>query len=240
MPSSWIPSFSISRRLPHRIDFPPRSPWTPKPTTASKLVISTFSICRSRSVQARIIASANGCSDLDSSVAANSSRWVSWWPLLVTMSVTRGYPSVNVPVLSKTTVFIRWITSKIGALLIKIPSSAPRPTPATTAVGVANPSAQGQATIKTDIKKVSALASGSPAKKNQQPNVSTATPITMGTKTLVTWSANVWIGAFDPWADSTSWMICASIVSSPTFCTRKLNLPVPLTVPLITSSPTVL
>mgnify|MGYP003720916699 CR=1 FL=1 len=61
-----------------------------------------------------------------------------------------------VPVLSKkivVTSFIFWIVSPDR---IKIPCSAPRPLPTINAVGVANPSAQGQAMTKTAIETKSA------------------------------------------------------------------------------------
>ena len=58
---------------------------------------------------------------------------------------------VKVPVLSKITADKRLIFSRLAPPLIKIPFSAPIPVPTIIAVGVAKPSAQGQATTKTAI-----------------------------------------------------------------------------------------
>ncbi len=54
-----------------------------------------------------------------------------------------------VPVLSKTIVSMRLSRSSDSAFLIKIPCSAPLPTPTVIAVGVARPRAQGQAITST-------------------------------------------------------------------------------------------
>ena len=56
---------------------------------------------------------------------------------------------VTVPVLSSTTVSIRRVDSSTSGPRIRMPSWAPRPVPTRSAVGVASPSAQGQATIRT-------------------------------------------------------------------------------------------
>ena len=64
-------------------------------------------------------------------------------------SVTTGWPSVIVPVLSKTTVWTPSMASKTVASLIKTPNLAARPVPTIIAVGVANPKAQGQAITTT-------------------------------------------------------------------------------------------
>ena len=68
---------------------------------------------------------------------------------VVTMSVTRGLPSVIVPVLSRITVSSLCAVSSASPLRIKMPCSAPRPVPTMIAVGVARPRAQGQAMIST-------------------------------------------------------------------------------------------
>src|SRR4030042_7066968 len=65
------------------------------------------------------------------------------------MSVTEGSPLVRVPVLSKTTVLSFRAFSIYSPLLSKTPYSAPLPTPAKIAVGVAMPNAQGQAISRT-------------------------------------------------------------------------------------------
>ena len=66
-----------------------------------------------------------------------------------TISVTCGRPSVSVPVLSRTIALsdlVRWRTS---AFLMRMPRSAPMPVPTMMAVGVASPSAHGQAMTST-------------------------------------------------------------------------------------------
>ena len=62
---------------------------------------------------------------------------------------SRGLPSVSVPVLSTTSVSTFSRTSSASAFLTKTPASAPRPVPTIIDMGVASPSAQGQAMIST-------------------------------------------------------------------------------------------
>ena len=64
---------------------------------------------------------------------------------------------------------------------MRTPCSAPIPVPTMMAVGVASPSAQGQAMVRTATKTVSAKAGGRPA-RSQTPALTTAIPKTMGTK----------------------------------------------------------
>ncbi len=70
-----------------------------------------------------------------------------------------------------------------------MPSWAPRPVPTSSAVGVARPSAQGQAMISTATAADDANASPAPA-SSQPAQVSTAKPITMGTNTALIRSAS--------------------------------------------------
>ena len=65
------------------------------------------------------------------------------------MAVTFGLPSVRVPVLSTTRVSTFSMRSSASAFLIKMPARAPRPTPTMIDIGVARPSAQGQAMMRT-------------------------------------------------------------------------------------------
>ena len=58
---------------------------------------------------------------------------------------------VKVPVLSKSIILTPVIFSKTLAPLINTPLIAPTPVPTITAVGAANPKAQGQATTITEI-----------------------------------------------------------------------------------------
>ena len=95
------------------------------------------------------MAEANGCSDFCSAANKISNTPVSAESSQCT-SVTTGTPSVNVPVLSNTIVFTLQRCSKAKASFIKICRSAAFPMPTMSAVGVANPSAHGQAITKTD------------------------------------------------------------------------------------------
>src|SRR5687768_17729831 len=63
---------------------------------------------------------------------------------------TDGFPTVNVPVLSKTIVLTLFAISICSPPLYNIPFSAPFPAPIINAAGVAIPNAQGQAMIITD------------------------------------------------------------------------------------------
>ena len=67
-----------------------------------------------------------------------------------------GLPSVNVPVLSITSVSTFSSRSSASALRIRMPAAAPRPTPTMIDIGVARPSAQGQAMISTETAATSA------------------------------------------------------------------------------------
>src|SRR3989304_6124733 len=60
-------------------------------------------------------------------------------------SVPLGSPRVSVPVLSKTTVVSFCATSSTSPLRMRMPFSAPLPTPAISAAGVAMPRGQGGA-----------------------------------------------------------------------------------------------
>ena len=77
----------------------------------------------------------------------------------VTTPVTAGTPRVSVPVLSKTTVSIARAVSSASASRKRTPRSAAAPMPTITAVGVARPSAQGQAMMSTEMKVRSAKVS---------------------------------------------------------------------------------
>ena len=70
-------------------------------------------------------------------------------PCAGTTAVTAGLPSVSVPVLSTTSVSTFSMRSSASAFLISTPAWAPRPTPTMIDIGVASPSAQGQAMMST-------------------------------------------------------------------------------------------
>lgn len=87
--------------------------------------------------------------------------------------------------------------------------------PTINAVGVAKPSAQGQAMTITAEKYKSEAVISAPTTKNQIRNTINAMIITVGTNTAEILSANHWIGALDHCASWMSLMICASAVSFP-------------------------
>jgi len=67
------------------------------------------------------------------------------------ISVTVGLPSVIVPVLSKIMVVILEVVCSASPLRISIPDSAALPIPTIIDIGVAKPSAHGQAMISTVV-----------------------------------------------------------------------------------------
>jgi len=96
-------------------------------------------------------------------------------------SMLSGEP---VPVLSRIITFIFLACSKLSASFIKIPISAPFPTPTIIAVGVANPKAQGQAITNTVTKASKPCVNPfSPPKIFQVINDAIAMIITTGTNT---------------------------------------------------------
>src|SRR5699024_1545580 len=123
-------------------------------------------------------------------------------------------------------------------LLIKTPFSAPLPVPTIIAVGVAKPKAHGQAITRTEMVIDKANIHDSCPRKYQASPEIAAKPITMGTKIPDTLSANLAIGALDPCASSTSWIICARVVSLPTFVALNWNDPFLLIDAPTTWSPT--
>ncbi len=119
-----------------------------------------------------------------------------------------------------------------------MPSWAPRPVPTMMAVGVARPSAQGQAMMSTATAAVNARSAGWPVRSHTA-SVPTATAITTGTKIAETRSASRWTGALEPCASETNREIWASAVSLPTCVASTTRRPESLTVAPKTSSPTV-
>ncbi|MNS68939.1 hypothetical protein D3C72_1022400 [compost metagenome] len=104
------------------------------------------------------------------------------------------------------------------------------------AVGVARPSAQGQAITSTATALISAVSIGAPY-SHQPIRVARAISSTVGTNTWLTLSTSFWIGAFAAWASSTRRMIRASTVSAPRAWVRTSNRPSPLIAPPVTLSP---
>mmetsp|Transcript_25611 Transcript_25611/g.77208 ORF Transcript_25611/g.77208 Transcript_25611/m.77208 type:complete len:349 (-) Transcript_25611:275-1321(-) len=148
---------------------------------------------------------------------------------------SRGFPSVSVPVLSKTTHVACAAASRTAPPLTSTPMRAPTPVPTMTAVGVARPSAQGHATTTTDTPNRSAKrngsrssshVSGTPPKtqpRYQPRNVQVPQKMMNGVNLDATASANCWTGALLSCASSTRRAICATADSPPTASTRIAN-----------------
>ena len=142
-----IPSRWNRRRLPSSTALPSTVPRIPWPGIASKP--STFGNPSSRCLAALTIASPSGCSEPTSTAAASRSTSASPRFPSGTISVTFGSPRVSVPVLSNTTVVNLRARSSTSPPRMRIPASAPLPTPTMSAAGVAMPSAHGQAMMST-------------------------------------------------------------------------------------------
>ena len=98
-----------------------------------------------------------------------------------------------------------------------MPTCAPRSVPTISAVGVASPSAHGQAMMSTATAAVNARSAAPVAAAvSQNPRVAAAKAITTGTKTAETRSASRSTGALPVCASSTKRAIRASAVSAPT------------------------
>src|SRR3954462_8556723 len=112
-------------------------------------------------------------------------------PAAVTILVTLGLPSVSVPVLSTTSVSTLRSTSIASAFLNSTPVVAPLPVATMIDIGVARPSAHGQAMINTATALMIAGAiRGSGPIVPQAIAVITATATTLGTKYPATTSAS--------------------------------------------------
>src|SRR5579875_3592384 len=116
-------------------------------------------------------------------LAASRSRSFSSIPGAATIRIRRGRPSVSVPVLSTTSVSMLSRASSASAFRIRTPADAPRPTPTMIDIGVANPSAHGQAMINTETAASSACGNwGAGPIAYHTANAMTATITTIGTK----------------------------------------------------------
>ena len=149
---------------------------TPPPAMALNWLYGSIASCRSFAPST--IALARGCSESVSAVAATCSNLASSSPIdfpgaNTTKSVTAALPSVSVPVLSKMMACIFEACSRAVAFLIRMPFLAPMPVPTATAVGVARPSASGQAITMAVTASVSAKRAVCPITKNQIRKVST-------------------------------------------------------------------
>ena len=196
------------------------SPWLSCPDVLPAGAASRAAVSRAASTMARAI----GCSEPASTAPASSSTSSSLRSARATTPSTACRPVVTVPVLSSTMVSTWRVSSRICGPLIRMPSCDARPVPVSSAVGVASPSAHGQAMTSTVTAAVNA-AWRSPVKTIQRTKVMTAMTSTIGTKTELIRSASRAIGALPACAWLTSRPICASVVSEPTRVARTSSLP---------------
>ena len=134
-----------------------------------------------------------------------------------------------------TSVSMRAACSSAAASRNSRPRRAARPVATRMAVGVASPSAHGQAMTSTAM----ACTSPSPASPNhaQAAAVAMARPTTTGTKTPEMRSANRWIGGLAACAARTRRTMPASTVSRPVAVARASSSAPTLSVPAKTASP---
>ena len=155
--------------------------FTPSPVILSK--VSSVAITASGEVKCLTTASAKGCSDCASIVNNKSDNSFCAASCFQATSTTSGLPSVMVPVLSNMITLMFFACSRLSASLIRIPFSAPLPTPTIIAVGVANPNAHGQAITNTVTSASKPCVNPlSPPNISHAIRLSIATPITIGTK----------------------------------------------------------
>ncbi len=185
---------------------------------------------------ARAIAWAIGCSEAASRAPASRRTSSRLSPSAVRTPERVIFPVVTVPVLSSTTVSMRRVDSSTSGPLIRMPSWAPLPVPTISAVGVARPSAHGQAMMSTATAAVKAAAAPLPV-PSQKPRVASERAITIGTKTPEIRSASRCTCALPFCASSTSRAIRASWVSAPTRVARTTSRPPAFTVAPVTASP---
>ena len=135
------------RRIAERDFLPSTVPVAPLPDGEAK---SPASLKASpRSCAALRIAGASGCSLPRSTLAARRSTSFSSTPAAGTTATTFGLPSVSVPVLSITSVSMLSSAPAPARRGSGCRHCAPRPMPTMIDIGVASPSAQGQAMIST-------------------------------------------------------------------------------------------
>ena len=142
-----MPSSARYGAVPSTTFVPPTMPIAPLPVGASKS--RTGSRAVPRSLAAFTMAAASGCSLACSTLAARRRSSASSWPSAARREVTTGLPCVKVPVLSTISVSTFSRRSSASALRMSTPACAPRPTPTMIDIGVARPSAHGQAMMRT-------------------------------------------------------------------------------------------
>ena len=127
-----------------------------------------------------------------------------------------GFGMVSVPVLSTTIARILCRFSSADASFIRICFCAALPMPTMSAVGVANPIAQGQAMTSTaTAERIACGSAALPPTAHHMQNVSRAMAATVGTNTRAARSTMRCTGALLPCASCTMRMMCARAVFSP-------------------------
>ena len=137
------PDSAINFSLPTSTRWLPILPETPPPVVDSKLSTSSSSI--PFPFASSTIARARGCSLFCYREAAILKNWHSSMFDPGTQLVTLGLPCVNVPVLSVKRRLTFSVRSIASAFLMRIPVCAPFPTQTMIDIGLAKPSAHGQA-----------------------------------------------------------------------------------------------
>ncbi len=179
-------------------------PWPEIASKESRLAVVEMLPCFALFITAR----ANGCSEPNSAVAASRrNSFSSISSFSNTISVTDGFPTVRVPVLSNTIVLTLLAISMCSPPLYKIPFSAPFPAPIINAAGVANPRAQGHAIMMTETNaRIEYVNPAFPIKYHPK-NTPIAITTMAGTKYFATWSTIFSSFAFPVLASSTSVII---------------------------------
>jgi hypothetical protein len=145
-------------------------------------------------------------------------------------------PVVRVPVLSSTTVSIERVDSSASGPETRMPSWDPRPDETANAVGVARPSAQGQAMMRT-VRPACRPIAQPPVTSPQTRSVATAMAKTIGTNTAEIRSARRATAGLPVCARLTRSAMAASVVSAPTRVALTSSTPEVLIVAPVTVSP---
>ena len=178
-----------------------------------------------------------GCSEASSSAPASRSTSSASSPAAATTSSSVIWPVVTVPVLSSTTVSTRRVDSSTSGPLIRMPSWAPRPVPTISAVGVARPSAHGQAMISTATAAVNAAAAPAPVPSQKPERGRPRARSRPARRRRRSGRPGAAPAALPFCASSTRRAIWASWVSAPTRVARTTSRPPALTVAPTTASP---
>ena len=156
-------------------------------------------------------------------------------PTVTSTSAIR--PVVTVPVLSRTIVSTSCVASSTSGPRMSTPSCAPRPVPTSSAVGVARPSAQGQAMISTATAAVNASVAAWPVSEPAGERADRQHEHDRHEDRPRSRSASRCTSALPDCASSTSRAMRASAVSAPTRVARTTSRPPALMVAPVTASP---